>query len=109
MICNMDKLAFFLIVGLVAGTIDIIPMIIQKLPKRSTLSAFFHYLFVSIIILNVDIPHITWWLKGGIVGLALAIPMIIQIGNTEKKSLPIIALNAIVLGTLVSLAGHYLY
>ena len=54
----MDKLLFSAIIGLVAGVIDIIPMIMQKLPRYSTVSSFLHYFFVSIIILNVDIPHI---------------------------------------------------
>ena len=106
----MDKLIFSAIIGLVAGVIDIIPMIMQKLPlpHYSTVSAFFHYFFVSIIILNVDIPHIPWWLEGGVVGLALTIPMLIQVGHSDKKSLPIIAFNAVILGTLVGLAGHYI-
>ena len=103
----MDKLLFSAIIGLIAGVIDIIPMIMQKLPRYSTVSAFFHYFFVSIIILNVDITHIPWWLEGGVVGLALTIPMLIQVGHSDKKSLPIIAFNAILLGTLVGLAGHY--
>lgn len=96
----MDKLLFSAIIGLVAGVIDIIPMIMQKLPRYSTVSAFFHYFFVSIIILNVDITHIPWWLEGGVVGLALTIPMLIQVGHSDKKSLPIIAFNAILLGTI---------
>ena len=57
----MDKLLFSAIIGLVAGVINIIPMIMQKRPRYSTVSAFFYYFFVSIIILNVDIPHISWW------------------------------------------------
>lgn len=101
----MDKLLFSAIIGLIAGVIDIIPMIMQKLPRYSTVSAFFHYFFVF---LNVDIPHIPWWLEGGVVGLALTIPMLIQVGHSDKKSLPIIAFNAILLGTLVGLAGHYI-
>ena len=106
----MDKLLFSAIIGLVAGVIDIIPMIMQKLPlpRYSTVSAFFHYFFVSIIILNVDIPHIPWWLEGGVVGLAITIPMLIQVGHSDKKSLPIIAFNAVILGTLVGLAGRYI-
>jgi hypothetical protein len=79
-----------------------------KTSPHSTVSAFFHYFFVSIIILNVDIPHILWWLEGGVVGLALTIPMLIQVGHSDKKSLPIITFNAILLGTLVGLAGHYI-
>lgn len=41
----MDKLVFSVIIGLVAGIIDIIPMIVQKLPRYSTVAAFFHYFF----------------------------------------------------------------
>lgn len=104
----MDKLIFSVLVGVIAGAVDIIPMILQKLPRRSIASAFFHYLFVSIVILNLDIPHIVWWLEGGVVGLALTIPMLIQISDSDKKSLPIIAFNGLVLGTLVGMAGHYL-
>ena len=104
----MDKLVFSVIIGLVAGIIDIIPMIVQKLPRYSTVAAFFHYFFVSIVILNVDIPHIVWWLEGGLLGLALVIPMLIHVGYTDKKPLPIITLNAILLGALVGVAGHYL-
>lgn len=105
----MDKLIFSIIAGLVAGTIDVIPMIVKKLPRRSIASAFFHYLFVSIVILNIEIPHIIWWLEGGIVGLALTIPMLIQICDSDKKSLPIIAMNGLLLGTFIGLIGHYLY
>ena len=39
----MDKLLFSAIIGLVAGVIDIIPMVMQKLPRYSIVSAFFHY------------------------------------------------------------------
>jgi hypothetical protein len=103
----MDKLLLSIIIGLVAGIVDAIPMIVQKLPRYSTVSAFFHYFFVSIVILNIDLPHIAWWLEGGLISFALMIPMMIHVGHTDKKPLPIIAANAIVIGTLVGLAGHY--
>lgn len=104
----MDKLLFSVIIGLVVGIIDIIPMIIMKLPRYSTIASFFHFFFVSIVILNVDIPYIPWWLEGGIVGLVLMIPMLIHVGHSDKKPLPIIAFNAVFFGTLVGIAGHYL-
>ena len=85
-------------IGLGAGIADIVPMIAQKLPARSTVSVFLHYFFVSIVIVNMDLPHIPWWIEGGVVGLALTIPM----------PLPVIAANAVVLGTLVGIAGHLL-
>lgn len=104
----MDKLLFSVIVGLIVGIIDITPMIIMKLPRYSTIAAFFQYFFVSIVILNIDIPYLPWWAEGGVVGLALVIPMLIHVGHTDKKPLPIITANAIVLGTLVGIVGHYL-
>lgn len=96
----MDKLIFSAIIGLIAGVIDIIPMIMQKLPRYSTVSAFFHYFFVSIIILNVDIPHIPWWLEGGVVGLALTIPMLIQVGHSDKKSLANNSIQCHIIGNI---------
>ena len=88
-------------IGLGAGIADIVPMIAQKLPAHSTVSVFLHYFFVSIVIVNMDLPHIPWWIEGGVVGLALTIPMPIQVGH-------VIAANAVVLGTLVGIAGHLL-
>ena len=35
----MDKLLFSAIIGLVAGVIDIIPMVMQKLPRYSIVSS----------------------------------------------------------------------
>jgi hypothetical protein len=104
----MDKLLLSVIIGLVAGVVDTIPMIVQKLPGYSTVSAFFHYFFVSIVIVNIDLPHIPWWLEGGLLSFALMIPMLIHVGHTDKKPVPIIAANAIVIGTLVGIAGHFL-
>lgn len=103
----MNSLLFSVIIGVVIGVVDIIPMIMQKLPRYSIIASFFHFFFVSIVILNIDIPHITWWLEGGIIGLSLMIPMLIHVGHLNKKPLPIITLNSIILGTLVSLLGHY--
>lgn len=104
----MDKLLLSVILGLGAGIIDIIPMLVQKLPKHSTISAFVYYFFISIVIVNVDLPHIPWWLEGGLISFALMIPMLIHIAHTDKKPLPIISANAIIIGTLVGVAAHFL-
>lgn len=103
----MDKLLLSTIIGLVAGIVDIIPMILQKLPKYSTVSAFVYYFFISIIIVNIDLPHIPWWLEGGLISFALMIPMLIHVGYTDKKPVPIIAVNSIIIGTLVGITGHF--
>jgi hypothetical protein len=104
----MDKLLLSVIIGLVAGIIDIIPMLIQKLDKRASISAFLQYFFVSIIIVNIDLPHIVWWLQGGLISVALALPVIVIVSTQDKKAVPIILTMAFILGTLIGIAGHYL-
>jgi hypothetical protein len=104
----MRTLWISMIIGLCAGIIDIIPMIIQKLDKRATISAFLQYFFVSIIIVNIDLPGIVWWVEGGVISLALALPVLVIVSTNDKKSIPIIASMSIILGSLIGIAGHFI-
>ena len=104
----MDKLLLSAIIGLVAGIIAAIPMIIKKIPKYSTIATLFFYFFISIIIVNIDLPYMPWWLQGGMISLAMMTPIMIHVGHTDKKPLPIIATNSIIIGTLISIAGYFL-
>ena len=104
----MDTLLLSVIIGIVAGTVDIIPMLIQKLDKRATISAFLQYFFVSIIIVNIDLPHVAWWLQGGLISVALSLPVVVLVASQDKKAVPIILTMAAILGTLIGVAGHYL-
>ncbi|WP_455592776.1 hypothetical protein [Bacteroides sp.] len=104
----MNTLLLSALIGLVAGTLDVLPMIAKKLPKPACVSAFLQYFFVSIIITNIDLPYLPWWMEGGVISLMMAIPIVVLIAENEKKSIPIILGNAVVLGTLISLAGYYL-
>lgn len=97
-----------MLIGLVAGLVDILPMILQKQEKSAIISAFLQYFFISIIIVNIDLPGIAWWLQGGLIALALALPIIIIVSGTDAKAAPIIAGMAVILGSLIGLAGHYL-
>jgi hypothetical protein len=95
-------------IGIVAGVVDILPMVIQKMNRRSILSAFLQYFFVSIIIVHIDLPGIVWWLQGGLVSLALAIPIMIMVSAEDKKAIPVMGAMAIILGSLIGAAGHFL-
>ncbi len=103
----MDKLLLSILLGLLIGLIDIIPMMVQKLPKYSTVSAFIHYFFITIVIIHLDLPQVPWWLQGGIVALALTVPMLIQVGHDDRKPVPIIATNALILGSVVGILAHF--
>lgn len=105
----MDKLLLSIIVGFVIGIVDIVPMIVKKLPKYSTIASFFHYFFVTIVIINIELPYIPWWLEGGILGFVLMVPMLIHVGHEDKKPLPVIAINAIILGSIAGFISHFFF
>ena len=94
------------IIGICFGLIDIIPMIMQKLPKRASISAFIHYFFVSLTISFIDLPGIIWWLEGPSVALCLAIPIIVIASEKDNKSIYIISTMSVVLGYLISLVNY---
>jgi hypothetical protein len=104
----MDTFLLSVIIGIVAGIIDVAPMMMQKVPKYSTVAAFLYFFFISIIIVNIDLPYIPWWLEGGSISFALMIPLLIHVAHTDKKPLPIIAANSIIIGTLIGTAGYLL-
>lgn len=104
----MNTLLLSIIVGLVIGLIDIIPMIVQKLPRYSITAAFLFFFFISIILFHTDIPYIPWWLEGALVSIAMMSPILIHVWATDKKPIPIITVNTLVLGTLISVAKYYL-
>jgi hypothetical protein len=104
----MDILFLSILIGIVAGVVDIIPMIIKKLDKRATFSAFLQYLFLGIIIVNIDLPRIIWWLQGALISMAFSLPIVLIVSINDKKSVPIIIINATILGSLIGIAGHFL-
>ncbi|MBN1952786.1 MAG: hypothetical protein JW801_16405 [Bacteroidales bacterium] len=100
----MDKLLIAAGIGIVAGTIDVVPMIIMKLEKRANFSAFIHYF-----VLGLVIPFVDWgipaWLTGMIVATLVAIPTMIIVYPTDHKSIVPMIIFALVLGAGIGLAG----
>ena len=56
----MDHFTLALTTGAVAGALDIIPMIAQKLSFRSCLSAFLQYFFAGAIVFYSNLPYLPW-------------------------------------------------
>ncbi|MSS90226.1 hypothetical protein FYJ45_18660 [Eisenbergiella tayi] len=93
---------------MIAGAIDILPMIKMKLDRHSIASAFVFYFILPFVILDIDLFGLAWWLKGGVTGLAMALPIIIMVAEEDKKSAPPMLIMSAVLGTLIGIAGHFL-
>ena len=104
----MKHLILSLAIGAAAGVIDIIPMLAQRLPMRSIVSAFLQYFFVSIIIVNIDLFGILWYLQGAIISFALALPIVVIVARSDRRAVPPMVVMSVLIGTLVSVAGHFL-
>lgn len=96
----MGKLLISLIIGIIAGIIDIIPMFIQKLDKYSIISAFLQWVIVAFVITHIQFGA-GGWLKGLIIAVLMALPIVVLVLKTDAKSaVPILVMSAI-LGSLV--------
>jgi hypothetical protein len=102
----MNTILISIAIGIAAGLLDILPMVLQKQEKSAIISAFLQYFFVAILIVNTNLFGLPWWLQGGLIALAMALPVVIIVAEKDKKAAPIICGMAVVLGTLISIAGH---
>ena len=84
------KIIYSLIIGAIAGIIDIIPMIIQGLDIYSDISAFIFWIIMGFIIAHISLP-IKDWLRGMMIAIILAIPIMILVSANE----------------LITIVGHY--
>lgn len=100
----MNEILIALIIGIIAGIIDVIPMIIQKMDKYANLSAFSHW-----VVLGLIIPFVSWdispWLKGLIIAEISAIPILLIVAIKDKKAIIPITIMSAILGIAVAIAG----
>jgi len=101
----MNKWIFSLICGIVAGVIDIVPMVIQQLDMYSIVSAFVHWIVVAFVVNYVQLS-LRGWLKGMLVAEVLAVPVIILVMKTEIDAvIPMIIMSAVI-GSLLGMVGE---
>lgn len=100
----MHNITTALFIGLIAGLVDVIPMIIQKLDKTSCISAFIHYFALGTII-----PFVDWdiepWFKGMIISVIMSLPVMIVVYSKDKKAIAPMIIFALILGAGIGIAG----
>jgi len=96
----MPRLFSAIAIGVFAGVIDIIPMLVQKIDKASCLSAFVQWVVLGVVISYVSAP-IPDWAKGAAIGLSSALPIVILVAQSDPKSIPPILITSLVLGGIV--------
>ena len=100
----MSDFLIAIIIGLVAGLIDVTPMIIMKLEKVANISAFVHYFVLGLII-----PFVGWdiapWIKGIIISVLSALPVMIIVYPKDKKAIIPMIVFSLILGAGIGIAG----
>lgn len=104
------ELLFTILIGIVIGALDALPMFIKKMDKTNCWSAFIQYVVVTFIIFNTTLPqlNINEFVVGPIVSILMCLPIVIMISRNEKKAIPIVLANSVILGLIISVIKHFL-
>jgi hypothetical protein len=98
------KIMIGILLGVAAGMIDIVPMIIQKLPIYAILSAFSMWVVLGFLI-NTSALKMNGALKGLLLSFLVILPTAILIAQTEPVSLIPIGIMTVILGALLGYAS----
>jgi len=96
----MKKIKIGLLLGMVAGVIDVIPMIMQNLTWDANISAFTMWIVVGFLTATIDL-NINPIIKGVLTAFLVLLPTAILIGWKEPVSLIPIVIMTTVLGGLL--------
>ncbi len=105
---TLDHFTLSVVAGAVAGALDVIPMIAQRIAFRSCLSAFCTYLFAGVLIFHSNLPYLPWWADGMAVTLMLMIPVLFTFSGKDRKAIPVVVFNGLLFGFLIGVAERYL-
>jgi drug/metabolite transporter (DMT)-like permease len=97
---TMKKIKIGILLGIVAGLIDVTPMIIQKLTWDADISAITMWIIVGFLISTIDLK-INPIIKGILIAFLVLLPCAILIGWKEPISLIPIAIMTTILGGLI--------
>lgn len=99
------RIAVGLLIGIVAGVLDVIPMILQHLTWDANLSAFSLWVVVGFMLAtsNLRLPAI---LKGIVIAFLCLLPSVFIIGWNNPMDLIPVFVMTLILGALVGFAFH---
>lgn len=95
---SMKKTQLGILLGIVAGVIDVIPMVLQELTWDANLSAFFLWIISGFLIATSNLK-INGVVKGIIIPFLVLLPSAIIIGWQEPFSLIPITIMTLILGS----------
>lgn len=101
----MKKIKIGILLGIIAGILDIIPMILQNLTWDANISAFTMWIVVGFLISTIDLK-INSIIKGILIAFMVLLPTAVLIGWNEPIALIPITLMTTILGGLLGYLNH---
>ena len=101
----MRKQITAILFGIIAGTLDVIPMVMQGLTWDANLAAFSMWIIVAFFIVNSDLK-MNPLLKGIVIAFLVLFPSAILIGWKEPTAIIPISIMTTVLSALLGWAIH---
>ena len=101
----MKKIKIGILLGIIAGIIDVIPMIIQKLTWDANISAFSMWIVIGFLLSIIDLK-MNAIIKGILISFLVLLPSAILIGWKQPFALIPIALMTSILGGLLGYSIH---
>lgn len=99
----MNKKIIGILFGVVAGIIDVIPMIMQNLSWDANISAFTMWVVIGFFIASVELK-INPILKGIVISFLVLLPLAIIIGRNDPAVLIPITIMTTILGSFLGYA-----
>ena len=99
------RMRWGLLIGIVAGILDVVPMVLQHLTWDANLSAFLLWVVVGFMVAtsNIQLPAMV---KGIVIAFLCLLPSLSIIGWNNPTSLIPIFVMTLILGALVGFAFH---
>ncbi len=99
---NKKKIIVGVLLGAVAGVLDVVPMVVQDMPWDANLSAFSHWVIVGFFIAAVHI-HLPAVIKGILVAVLALVPVAFMVWWHDPSSILPMSISTVVLGGLLGL------
>ncbi len=96
-----------LMIGCIAGAIDILPMLKKDhIPRASVVFMFAQWVLIGFLTPFIEWP-MAYWMKGIVVAILGMIPVVILATHRNPKAIPMILICAIPLGAAIGWAGSW--
>lgn len=100
----MRSIGIAILIGALAGVVDVAPMVLRGLDRFSCVSAFVFWCVQGLVISRMDLS-LAAWLKGLVVAELSALPILVMVAGTDPAAVPAVAATSAVLGAAVGSAA----